>query len=249
MNNFKYLLMILLFLILVSNATKAQPVKIKITDDLELLKISENSYLHISYFDLKNSPHFPANGFIYINDGKAFIIDTPWTDEETGTLINWLTDSLQVTIEGVIVTHWHIDCMGGLNEVHKAGIKSYSHKLTREIAKSKNLTVPKFEFQDSLVLNLEDKKIICKYLGAGHTIDNIVVWMPAEKVLFGGCMLKALRWRSLGFTGDADLNEWPKTLKKLLVEFPKSEIVIPGHGEYGDLGLVQHTLRLFEKNE
>ena len=139
--------------------------------------------------------------------------------------------------------------MGGLNEFHKAGINSYSHKLTREIAKSKNLPVPKFEFQNSLVLNLDDKKIICKYLGAGHTIDNIVVWVPAEKILFGGCMLKAVGWNSLGFTGDADLNEWPKTLRKLLVEFPESKIVIPGHGDYGDLGLVQHTLRLFERNK
>jgi metallo-beta-lactamase class B len=249
MNYFRYLLMILLHLIFVSNTTTAQYVKIKITDDLELLKISENSYIHISYFDLESSPHFPANGLIYINNGKAFIIDTPWTDELTRILINWLTHSLQVTIEGVIVTHWHIDCMGGLNEVHNAGIKSYSHKLTREIAKSKDLSAPKFEFQDSLVLSLGDKKIICKYLGAGHTNDNIVVWLPAEKILFGGCMLKALEWKSLGFTGDADLNEWPKTLKKLPKVFPDSKIVIPGHGEYGDLDLVQHTIGLFEKNK
>ena len=249
MNYFGYLIMILLLLFLGSNATKAQPVKIKITDNLELLKISENSYIHISYFDLENSSHFPANGFIYINNGKAFILDTPWTDKESQALINWLTDSLQARIEGVIVNHWHVDCMGGLNEFHKAGINSYSHKLTREIAKSKNLPIPKFEFQDSLVLNLDDKKIICKYLGAGHTIDNIVVWVPAEKILFGGCMLKAVGWNSLGFTGDADLNEWPKTLRKLLVEFPESKIVIPGHGDYGDLGLVQHTLRLFERNK
>lgn len=91
--------------------------------------------------------------------------------------------------------------------------------------------------------------LLCKYLGAGHTIDNIVVWIPEEKILFGGCMLKALRWKGLGFTDDADLNEWPKTLKKLIKEFPESRIVIPGHGDYGDLSLIQHTIGLFEKSK
>lgn len=250
MNRARSLLKIFFLLIfLVSKLLHAQDVKIKISENLELLKISENSYIHISYFDLENSPHFPANGFIYVNDGKAFVIDTPWTDELTKTLINWLKDSLEMTIEGVIVTHRHVDCMGGLNEVHDAGIKSYSQKLTREIAISKKLPVPKYEFQDSLILKLDDKKIICKYLGAGHTIDNIVVWIPAEKILFGGCMLKALGWKGLGFTGDADLNEWPKILKNLLKEFPESKFVIPGHGEYGDLSLIHQTIGLFEKNE
>lgn len=247
MDHLRLHLKILLVFVLLSKTIFAQDLTIKISDDLELLRISENSYIHISYHDLENAPHFPANGLIYINNGKAFIIDTPWTNELTKILINWLKDSLEVAIEGVIVTHWHIDCMGGLTEVHNAGIKSYSHKLTREIAQSKKLPVPKIEFQDSLILNLDEQKIICKYLGAGHTIDNIVVWIPTEKILFGGCMLKALRWKGLGFTGDADLNEWPKTLKKLMKEFPESRIVIPGHGEYGDLSLVHHTIRLLEK--
>ena len=243
-----FILKIFLFFVLVSNTAFCQVTTIKISDDLELLKISENSYIHISYHDLENAPHFPANGLIYINNGKAIIIDTPWTDELTKTLTKWLKDSLEVIVEGVIVTHWHVDCMGGLNEIHAAGIKSFSHKLTREIAILKKLPVPKLEFQDSLVLRLDEKKIICKYLGAGHTIDNIVVWIPAEKILFGGCMLKALGWKGLGFTGDADLDEWPKTLNKLLIEFPESRIVIPGHGEYGDLSLIYHTIKLLEKN-
>ena len=249
MDFLRFLLKILLIFVLLSKTIVAQDSTIKISDNLELLKISESSYIHISYHDLENAPHFPANGLIYVNQGKAFIIDTPWTDEITKMLVNWLKDCLKVIVEGVIATHWHVDCMGGLNEIHNAGIKSYSHKLTREIAKSKNLDVPKFEFQDSLILNLNDQKIICKYLGAGHTIDNIVVWIPTEKILFGGCMLKALRWKGLGFTGDADLNEWPKTLKKLLKEFPESRIVIPGHGDYGDLSLIHHTIGLLEKNQ
>lgn len=72
------------------------------------------------------------------------------------------------------------------------------------------------------------------------------MWIPEEKILFGGCMLKALGWKGLGYLGDAVVEEWPKTLKKVLEAFPDARIVIPGHGDRGDLGLIHHTLRLLE---
>ena len=240
------LLIVIIALFFLSNLNLAQEDRIKITKDVELVKISATTFNHISYHDLPNFQHVPANGLIYIDQGKAFIIDTPWTDEETATLLNWLKDSLNVTVAGAIVTHWHIDCMGGLREIQKAGINSYASNLTREIARSKNLPVPDVGFQDSLKLYLNDKEIVCRYLGAGHTIDNIVVWLPAEKTLFGGCMVKTLGANSLGNTEDADLSEWPKTLKQVLAEFSNSEIVIPGHGNFGNLDLIHHTIKLCE---
>jgi glyoxylase-like metal-dependent hydrolase (beta-lactamase superfamily II) len=75
-----------------------------------------------------------------------------------------------------------------------------------------------------------------------------VVWIPQEKILFGGCMLKALAWNGLGFTGDADVEEWPNTLNRLLEDFSGAEIVIPGHGDYSDLSLVYHTLELLKND-
>jgi len=50
---------------------------------------------------------------------------------------------------------------------------------------------------------------------------------------------------NLGFTGDAYLNEWPNTLNKLFDEFPECRIVVPGHGKYGGVNLIKHTLELF----
>ncbi len=233
---------------LLTDSIYAQYETIKISDDLEVVRISKNSFIHASYYDLQSAPNYPANGLIYVNEGQAIIVDTPWTDKETKALTNWLIDSLKVNIAGVIITHWHIDCMGGLTEIHKAGIKSYSNRLTGEIAKSKALPVPEVSFRDSLTVKLADKEMICRYFGPGHTTDNIVVWIPEEKILFGGCMLKSLRWQGLGFTGDADLGEWPNTLKKLLENYSDSDVVITGHGDYGDSGIIHHTIELLKNN-
>ena len=121
--------------------------------------------------------------------------------------------------------------------------------MTQEIAEAKDLPVPDIGFQDSLALVLGDKKVYCYYLGAGHTTDNIVVWMPADNILFAGCMVKTLAARGLGYTGDADLEQWPFTLKKLLNKFPARAFVVPGHGPSGDMALVRHTIELLEKSK
>ena len=238
---------ILPFLILIFWHILTAQVTIKISNDLQLQKISDHCFVHISYTDLENAPHYPANGLVYITHGKAFIADTPWTNELTELLIKYLQDSMHVSIEGVIATHWHVDCVGGLETVHKLGIKSYAYQLTAEICKEKNLPVPQNTFQDSLVLG-SDNNLILKYLGPGHTEDNMVVYLPSEKILFAGCMAKALIWNSLGFTGDADIPHWPETLRKVIKTFPESRIVIPGHGKTGGLNILEHTLSLFKND-
>ena len=40
--------------------------------------------------------------------------------------------------------------------------------------------------------------------GAGHTRDNLVVWLPEHRVLFGGCMVKSARGRTPGNLADAE---------------------------------------------
>ena len=243
----KILMQVVMLLVCLNGLLESRETEIKITDNLKLIKISDNIFIHISYYDYPNYKHVPANGLVYLNKQNAIIIDTGWRDEETRELVNWLTNKLKVDIKGVVVTHWHIDCMVGLKEIHNGKIKSYAHYLTVEMAQKKGLPVPKIHFKDSLSIKLNDKTVICRYLGAGHTVDNIVVWIPAEKLLFGGCLLKALEWKHLGYIKDADLHEWPVTLNKVLKEFSDSRIVIPGHGRHGDLSLVHHTLELLKK--
>ncbi len=216
----------------------------KISDDLEVVMISDNVYIHISYLATLNGRRYPCNGLVYINDKEAYIIDTPVNDQLTLDLINWIKNELGAEIAGVIVNHWHIDCMGGLKQVHQSGIRSYANELTCEIAGAKNLPVPEFCFKDSLIIKTGQKEILCKYLGPAHTVDNIVVWIPEDEILFGGCMVRALSANTAGNISDADLDSWPETMKKVIKRFGHARIVVPGHGESGGPELLTHTLDL-----
>ena len=94
---------------------------------------------------------------------------------------------------------------------------------------------------------LGDKPIKCYYFGAAHTLDNIVIWIPSDQILFAGCMVKSLESPDLGNTVDGNLNSYPKTIDKLIEEFPTAKFVIPGHGQFGGIELLKHTKELLSR--
>jgi glyoxylase-like metal-dependent hydrolase (beta-lactamase superfamily II) len=82
------------------------------------------------------------------------------------------------------------------------------------------------------------------YPGAGHTKDNVVVWIPSAKVVFGGCLIRSLNSRGLGNLSDAYPEEWGKSALAVKETYPDSLIVVPGHGKRGDRSLIDHTINL-----
>lgn len=221
--------------------------KITINNDLVLLQLTPNVYQHISYAEISGFGRVASNGMILKDGSKAFLFDTPVNDQQTQQLVEWITDSLKLQLVGFIPNHWHIDCMGGLGYLQRIGIDSYANQMTIDLAKAKNLPVPAHGFKDSLELKLGNHVIAVYYPGAAHTIDNIVVWIPAEKVLFAGCLVKELNAKGLGNTVDGDLAAYPVTVDKVLKKYPDAKFVIPGHGAVGGIELIRHTKELMMK--
>jgi metallo-beta-lactamase class B len=159
-----------------------------------------------------------------------------------------LTDQ-NIEIIAIIPTHWHDDCLGGLKAFHDHNIPSYALDKTCTLAQKHHYSKPQFAFTDSLQLSLGNEKIHSYFYGGGHTTDNIVVWFPSDQILFGGCLVKSLSSRGLGFTGDADLEAWPQTITTVMKKRGNAMWVIPGHGQPGDKELLEHTLKLLNQSE
>lgn len=221
---------------------------IKVSQDIDVIKLSDNAFVHISYTTLPQYGRIGSNGLIFINNVEAALFDTPMTDSLTKDLVDWITDSLKAKVVKFVPNHWHNDCIGGLAYLNSVGIESYANEMTVQTAKSQNLPAITHGFKDSTTLNHGDKKIFCEYPGAAHSLDNIVVWIPSEKILFAGCMAKEVKSTNLGNTFDGDLKAYPETIKKVLNKYHDAKIVIPGHGMFGGIELLQHTLDLCPKN-
>ncbi|MBN1650541.1 MAG: CfiA family subclass B1 metallo-beta-lactamase, partial [Bacteroidales bacterium] len=79
--------------------------------------------------------------------------------------------------------------------------------------------------------------------------DNITVWIPGKKILFGGCLIKSIDSKGLGNLSDAVVNDWDMTVEKVMKKYPEIKTVIPGHGDFGGTELLTHTIELVDKEK
>ncbi len=241
-----FLFLLLTTTIHCSSATQQsfQPKEVYKSDRLIIMQIAANSFVHISYLQTNDFGNVPCNGLVIRNVNETIVFDTPTNDTSAVELINWISDSLQCKVNAVVPTHFHDDCLGGLQAFHTNSIPSYANAATIELATARNYTVPQNAFNDSVVLNIGKEKALVKFFGEGHTKDNVVAYFSPDRILFGGCLLKELD-ATKGFLGDATIAAWPGTVTKIKQAYPDLQLVVPGHGEYGTTALLDYTIGLF----
>ncbi|XWN37228.1 MAG: subclass B1 metallo-beta-lactamase [Balneola sp.] len=239
----KYLNLLLLLLVPIYGFSQTS--SIKISNDLELIPVSENIYIHKSFTNSEQFGRYSSNGLIYIQNGEVLIADTPVDTLITKQLMKWV-EQQSLKIKAVIVNHHHSDALGGLELFHNRNIPSYGFIKTKKLALESDLPSPSNTFDDSLTVEIGDSFVKAIFFGGGHTEDNITLWLPEEKTLFGGCLVKSLR-SGKGNLEDANVHEWPKTISKIKDYFYEISVVIPGHGSHGGVELLDFTQRMFEK--
>jgi glyoxylase-like metal-dependent hydrolase (beta-lactamase superfamily II) len=99
------------------------------------------------------------------------------------------------------------------------------------------LTPPTDLFEEHATLDLGDRRVELRYLGRGHTDNDIVVVVPGASVLFAGDLLENAP--APGF-GDSYPLAWVDTGRALLglVE----GVVVPGHGEPFDRAFAERQV-------
>jgi metallo-beta-lactamase class B len=218
---------------------------ITVSEELKIKKLNEHSYIHISYLNTESFGKVSCNGMIIIDNNEALIFDTPTNDSVSGALINWIQKNLKCEVKGVVATHFHGDCLGGLDEFHRKKIPSYASNETIRLAKAQNNPIPQNGFDTHLELKVGKRKVFNTFHGEGHTADNVISYFPDEKVLFGGCLIKS-KGAKKGNLEDANIKEWSTTVSKIKEKYPDVKIVIPGHGAYGKQELLDYTISLFK---
>jgi len=207
--------------------------------DLQINKLEDNIYLHTSFKEFDGFGVVASNGLVFTDDKSAFIIDTPTSSDDTKRLVDWF-ELRGFIIKGSISTHFHEDSSAGIEWLNSKAIATYASQLTNELLNNANKVPAKNTF-DGPSLWLANDQIEVFYPGAGHTVDNVVVWMPKQRVLFGGCFVKS---KSLGNLSDAVIAAWPDSVRKVIARYKKATVVVPGHGEVGDVSLLESTKRL-----
>lgn len=211
---------------------------------LKITPLTNDTFIFTTYNDYNGTP-FPSNGMYIVTDKGIVIIDTPWDETQFQPLLDSIQKRHHQKPVLCIATHFHDDRTAGLAYFRSKGINTYTSAQTKKLSIKNGEKQAEFTFAKDTTFTLGGKKIQTFYPGKGHTEDNIVIWLPNEKILYGGCFLKSTENQSLGNIADADLKAWPKSVKKTIRKFQNPKYVIPGHFGWEGDGL-KHTLGLLK---
>ena len=242
-------------------------------DSYERYDISEDLYVRRvaeGVFVITHSFPWAGNSMIVeMESSDLILVDTPYTPEATRDLLEWVETRLGERKVTAVNTGFHYDNLGGNRYLVEQGIPVYGSELTARLLEERGeemramtldwLQAPRyqryrethqtlpyvtpthlFDLSEGLLLEFGDEVVQVYYPGPSHSPDNVIVYFPSREILFGGCMIIGMD--RVGNTSDAVVAAWPESVRDLSrFDF---DILVPGHGDRLDPGLLEHTIDL-----
>jgi glyoxylase-like metal-dependent hydrolase (beta-lactamase superfamily II) len=195
--------------------------------------------------------NFISNAAFIVGKDGVVVIDALGSPALAKSLIQAIAKITSLKITHVIVTHYHADHIYGLQEFKKIGAKILAHPAAKEYLNSETATnrltasrVDLFPWIDDntllvpadiwlekeSILKLSGINLIVKPVGPAHTPEDIIVYMPDEKVLFAGDLVFKGRIPFIGPT--ANTGPWLTSLSIMLGY--GAEVIVTGHGPVSD---------------
>lgn len=222
--------------------------EVSIFGQLDIHPLTEHCVVYTTYQDYKGTL-FPSNSLYVITEAGVILIDPPWDKNQTLPLLDSIRMRHGKEVIASISTHFHADRTAGVETLQKLGIPTYATSKTIALCKEKEEEVPDFAFFSDTTFVFGNISIETYYPGQGHSPDNIVVYIPSDKVLFGGCLVKSCDSKGLGNLSDADLENWGTSIVKVKKKYRKTKYVIPGHEGWTCKNPLKHTLKLLRKRK
>ncbi|MFL5494768.1 MAG: MBL fold metallo-hydrolase [Gemmatimonadales bacterium] len=188
----------------------------------------------------------PNAGFI-VTPAGVVVVDALASPEQGERLLHTIHRVTRQPVVWLVLTHHHPDHHFGAIVFRRAGAKVIAHPDTRVLASEggKDALVADwtrvvgidamrgFEFADQPdrpvtaadTLRLGGRTIVVTHPGAGHTAGDLMVWLPAERVLFAGDVLVE---DGVTMVVDGSSRALLRALRAIDSLTPR--VVVPGHG-------------------
>lgn len=190
--------------------------------------------------------NFISNAAFVVTPAGVVVIDALGSPALAERLMAEIRKVTPLPVTHVIVTHYHADHIYGLQAFKAQGAHIVAHRAALEYLNSetarlrletsrhdlapwvddKTRLVPADEWIDGpKELTVGGVRFLLQPVGPAHTPEDMVIYLPHEKVLFAGDLVFRSR---IPFVGQADSGHWIKAMESLLA-FDAS-VIVPGHG-------------------
>jgi len=236
----------LIFLSLAQAQTKLSEDSIQ----LKPIQVAPHTYFVQGFPEMGSSANqnFISNAGFVVTPKGVVVVDALGSPVLAKKLIQEIARITPQKVVAVIVTHYHADHIYGLQEFKKLGAKIYAQGegrsyLSSETAKQRLIAsridfAPWVNASTQLVaadvwidqkakFKLGGVEFIISRVGPAHAPEDLMVYVPSEKVLFAGDLV--FRGR-IPFVGNADSKGWLVALDE--IEKLKPKMIVPGHGAY-----------------
>ena len=213
---------------------------------LDITPLTGDFYIYTTYNEYEGNL-IPAHGMYLVTEEGVVLFDTPWDTTQFQPLLDSIRQKHGQQVVMCVATHWHSDRTEGLEYYGKLGIKTYTTALTDEWSQKNQKKRAEFLMHRDTIFHIGAYSFETFYPGEGHTADNIVIWFEKEKILYGGCLIKGAEATDLGYLGDANVQEYANTLKKVQQKCKDPKHIIVSHHDWRDVNSLKHSIRLAEK--
>lgn len=217
------------------------------TNIVELNKINDSVWIHTSYYEIKGSLT-SLNGLVILTDKGLVLVNAPWTGKQMDSLGKLAIEHFNSRFRGCIATEAMTENADGMRFLMEGGIGVTCLERVAEKAEMLGL------FKADHILAGDDGLVECGdvtlelyFPGEGYSDTNSIVWIDKFNLLFAGNIIKEHGALSLGSHGEGSKEAWPGSLNNIIDRYEDIEIVVPGHGQWGDASLIDYTLGLFEE--
>ena len=169
-----------------------------------------------------------TNTYLVGTGSSRLLVDTGSPDvPEYVTALKSVLLNNNVSIGGIVITHWHHDHVGGIKQIYEDILKDKRVKCYKKLLhadeKVFGMDMDYTPLQDKQVIEV-DGATLKVVLSPGHTQDHISLLLQEDNAIFSGdCVLGE------GTAVFEDLYDYMQSLNRL-VELKPSRI-FPGHGK------------------
>lgn len=213
---------------------------------LKITPLTGDFYVYTTY-NMYQDYRIPAHGMYLVTPEGVALFDTPWDTTQFQPLLDSIQARHNQRVVLCLATHWHNDKTAGLEYYRQLGIKTYTSVLTDELSKKNNEKRAEFLLTRDTLFTLGSYAFETYYPGPGHTEDNIIIWFEKERILYGGCLIKGAHDENLGYLGDANINEYATTLKRVQKKCRNPRFILIAHSDWSNRNSLRHSIMMAKK--